>query len=243
VLHPKLKKVSGRILPRSLVRLLDPVQAIIDDEVAAAAASISECQVVLDAGAGEARQRALFTRGRYIALDIQTGDPGWDYSALDVCGDLQRIPLRTASVDRILCMVVLEHTRDPRGVLGEFARVLKPGGMLQMVIPFLWEEHQAPHDYFRFTRYGARLLFESLPFQVEFIQPMGGFFRLCARRSVNLLGFFQGGWRWPLFVVLAPFFGLLFPLLLHALDGLDRQKAFSLGFHIRAVKSRVGPGD
>jgi hypothetical protein len=111
-----------------------------------------------------------------------------------------------------------------------------------MVVPFLWEEHQAPHDYFRFTRYGARLLFDSLPFTVEFIAPMGGFFRVCARRSINLLSFFQGGWRWPLFILLAPLFGLVFPLLLHALDGLDRHKTFSLGFHIRAVKFPVEPG-
>lgn len=242
MLHPGLKQISGRILPRFLVRLLDPVQAIIDDEVALAASSLLECQIVLDAGAGEARQRALFRRGRYLALDLRAGDAKWDYSALDLCGDLQQIPLRSGSVDRILCMVVLEHTRNPRGVLEEFARVLKPGGLLQMVVPFLWEEHQAPHDYFRFTRYGARLLFDSLPFAVQFVTPMGGFFRVCARRSVNLLSFFQGGWRWPLFILLAPFFGLLFPLFLHALDGLDRDKTFSLGFHIRAVKSPSGPG-
>jgi SAM-dependent methyltransferase len=242
VLHPGLKKISGRILPRFLVRRLDPVQAIIDDDVAAAAASVSERDVVLDAGAGEARQRALFQRGRYIALDLGTGDAQWNYSALDIRGDLQRIPLRSGTVDRILCMVVLEHTRDPRGVIQEFARVLKPGGWLHMVVPFLWEEHQKPHDYFRFTHYGVQLLFENLPLDVEFIRPMGGFFRVCARRSVNLLSFFQGGWKWPLFILLAPFFGCLIPLLLHSLDGLDKEKSFSLGFHVRAVKFHPGPG-
>ncbi len=242
MLHPGLKKLGGRILPRFLVRLLDPVQAIIDDEIALAAESVSECQVVLDAGAGEARQKALFRRGTYIALDIGTGDPKWDYSHLDVCGDLHSIPLRDRSVDRILCMVVLEHTRNPRLVLQEFARILKPGGHLQMVVPFLWEEHQQPHDYFRFTRYGVQLLFESLPLELQLVHAMGGFFRVCARRSVNFLSFFQGGWKWAVFPILVPFFGFFFPLMLHALDGLDREKAFSLGFRIRAVKSRASTG-
>ena len=105
-----------------------------------------------------------------------------------------------------------------------------------MVIPFLWEEHQAPHDYFRFTRYGVQLLFERLPIRLTQLQPVGGFFWLLARRSVNLLTFFQGGWRWLLFAPLAPVFGFLFPVLLYFLDGLDRGKTFTLGFLVRATK-------
>jgi SAM-dependent methyltransferase len=136
----------------------------------------------------------------------------------------------------ILCIVVLEHTRDPKRVLGEFARIMKPGARLHLVVPFLWEEHQQPYDYHRFTRYGVRLAFESLPFEIELLRPMGGFFQVCARRCVGLLGFFQGGWRWPLFALLAPFFGLVFPLLLPLLDRLDVHQAYTLGFHVRARK-------
>jgi SAM-dependent methyltransferase len=133
-------------------------------------------------------------------------------------------------------MVVLEHTSRPRLALEEFARVLKPGGGIHLVVPFLWEEHQAPQDFFRFTRYGIGALLGGLPLETELLEPMGGFFWVCARRSVNLLAFLQGGWRWLLFVPAAPFFGLLFPLLLYYLDGLDRAKAFSLGFQVRLRK-------
>ncbi len=226
------------MLPGVVAGWLDPVERIIDSEVRHAASRIADGQVVLDAGAGEARHRGYFPRGRYVALDAGSGAPAWDYSRLDIRGDLERIPLRAGSVDGILCMVVLEHTRDPRRTLAEFARVLKPGGFLIMVVPFLWEEHQAPQDYFRFTRHGVRLLFEGLPLRIDLLCPMGGFFRVCARRCVNLLGFFQQGWRWALFVLLAPFFGLLFPVLLHFLDGLDRSREFTLGFQIRATKDR-----
>jgi len=107
---------------------------------------------------------------------------------------------------------------------------------MRLVVPFLWEEHQPPHDYFRFTRYGVQAMFESLPLRIDLLRPMGGFFWVCARRSVNFLGFFQRGWRWLLFLILAPFFGLLFPLMLFFLDRFDREQTFSLGFVVRAAK-------
>jgi SAM-dependent methyltransferase len=235
-LNARLKALAERVLPLRLVAWLDPVQHLIDTEARLASQRLQDGQIVLDAGAGEAKHKRYFRRGRYLALDAGYGDAAWDYSGLDIRGDLEHIPLRNDSIDCILCMVVLEHTRDPRRVLLEFARVLKTGGSLVTVVPFLWEEHQIPHDYFRFTRYGIRSLFESSPFRIDILSPMGGFFWVCARRSIGLLTFLQGGWRWILFVLLAPFFGFLFPLLLHFLDGLDRTQNYSLGFRIRATK-------
>lgn len=235
-LNAQLKNLAKRLLPRRILAWLDPVQDLIDSEVREASVRFTDGKVVLDAGAGEARHKKLFGRARYIGLDSGYGDDSWDYSNLDVRGDLESIPLCDASVDCILCMVVLEHTRNPQQVLLEFARVLKPGGELIMVVPFLWEQHQIPHDYFRFTRYGVRSLFEATCLRLDLLNSMGGFFWLCARRSVGLLSFFQGGWRWILFPFLAPFFGLLFPLILYFMDGLDKEKNYSLGFQIRATK-------
>jgi SAM-dependent methyltransferase len=235
-LNSRLKSLAEKVLPQRVLSWLDPVRHLIESEVRQTAERIREGQIVLDAGAGEARHKKYFNRGRYVALDAAYGDAAWDYSGLDVRGDLENIPLRDASVDCILCMVVLEHTRNPRQVLLEFSRVLKQRGILVMAVPFLWEEHQIPHDYFRFTRYGVRSMFESLPFRLDRISPMGGFFWLCARRSIELLSFFQSGWRWIPFVLLAPFFGLLFPLVLYFMDGLDKTKNYSLGFQVRATK-------
>jgi len=235
-LNPRLKAAAEKALPRRVVAWLDPVQDLIETEVRQASERLREGQIVLDAGAGQGRHKRYFRRGRYLALDAGYGDAGWDYSGLDLRGDLASIPLRGASVDCVLCMVVLEHTRNPRDVLLEFARVLKPGGALFMVVPFLWEEHQAPHDYFRFTRYGVRSIFESSPFRLDLVSPIGGFFWLCARRSIGLLTFFQQGWRWIPFVLLAPFFGFLFPLILYFMDGLDKKQHYSLGFRVRATR-------
>jgi SAM-dependent methyltransferase len=236
LINPRLKSLAEKVLPRFLVAWLDPVQAIIETEVRETAARVTDGQVVLDAGAGEARHKRYFARGRYLAMDSGAGDARWDYSRLDVRGDLERIPLASESVDCVLCMVVLEHTRHPREVLAEFARVLKAGGSLTLVVPFLWEEHQAPHDYIRFTRNGIQMLMEELPFRIDLLSPMGGFFWVCARRCVNLLGFFQAGWRWLVFIPLAPIFGLILPILLFHMDRLDQRQEFSLGFRIRATR-------
>jgi ubiquinone/menaquinone biosynthesis C-methylase UbiE len=45
---------------------------------------------------------------------------------------LQSLPLEDASQDAICCISVLEHTDNYRAVLGEFRRVLRPGGLLVM---------------------------------------------------------------------------------------------------------------
>jgi SAM-dependent methyltransferase len=232
-----MKAFAERMLPKCILVCLDPVQDLIDSEIKRASDRLQDGQTLLDAGAGEARYKAYFKRGRYIALDAGYGDSSWDYTKLDICGDLEKLPLLDSSVDCILCMVVLEHTRNPREVILEFARVLKSGGTLIMVVPFLWEEHQIPRDYFRFTRYGARCLLESSSLlNIEWVNPIGGFFWLCARRSIGFLSFFQGGWRWIVFAVLAPFLGFLLPIMLYFMDRLDDTKNYSLGFHVHATK-------
>ncbi len=237
MINPRLRSLAERILPHFLLVWLDPIQEIIESEAHAAALSLGDRQIVLDAGAGEARHKKYFTKGRYIALDSGAGNPRWNYAHLDVRGDLEHIPFGSASVDCILCMVVLEHTRNPDRVLAEFARILKSGGSMFLVVPFLWEEHQAPHDYLRFTANGIRMLLAGLPLRVDLLDAMGGFFWVCARRCVNLLSFFQGGWRWLLFIPLAPVFGLILPVLFFHLDRLDRKREFSLGFRIRATRT------
>jgi hypothetical protein len=42
--------------------------------------------------------------------------------------------------------------------------------------------------------------------------------------------------RWAIFLVLAPFFGFLLPVIFYFLDGLDSSKTFSLGFCLRATR-------
>ncbi len=167
----------------------------------------------------------------YTGLDLGVGDQQWDYSRLDVVGDLAALPFPDQHFDAALNVVTLEHVRDPHRVIQELGRVLKAGGQLLLIAPQEWEVHQHPHDYFRYTRFGLRHLLEQAGFEKIEVRPVGGYFRLMSRRLLNGLQFFPG----PLMLVAGLFLAppaLLFPLL----DGLDREKNFTLGYVCIAQK-------
>jgi glycosyltransferase involved in cell wall biosynthesis/SAM-dependent methyltransferase len=61
-----------------------------------------------------------------------------------VQGDIERLPLRSASVAKVLMSEVLEHLTDDRAALREVHRVLEPGGVVAISVPhadypFLWD--------------------------------------------------------------------------------------------------------
>lgn len=104
----------------------------------------------LDVGAQNGPYAAFFPNR--IALDIHRG-PG-----VQLIGDAQALGLTDAAFDVVLCTEVLEHLREPQRAVDEMFRVLKPGGTLLLTTRFLFPIHDAPHDYFRFTKYGLRYL-------------------------------------------------------------------------------------
>lgn len=217
-------------MPAALRRYVLHFDWAIEDAASTFARELPEHARVLDAGAGEGSYKHLFTRQRYTGVDLGIGDTSWNYSSLDAIADLTAVPFRAGAFDAVVNIVTLEHVREPASVLAELARVLAPGGRLLLIVPHEWEEHQQPHDYFRYTRYGLRYLLERAGLTCE-IEPVGGFFRLLSRRLFNALQFFPG----PLFFVAALFFvppALLLPLF----DSLDAKKSFTLGFICRAKK-------
>ena len=223
---------AGSLLPGPLRRYVLHFETAIERAVADFARSLPRDARVLDAGAGEANYRAQFAAQRYVGLDLGVGDQAWDYSRLDVRGDLAALPFRDAVFEASLNVVTLEHVREPGRVVAEIARTLAPGGRFLLIAPHEWEEHQQPHDYYRYTRYGLQHLLTKAGFEQLDIQPVGGFFRLLARRLLNALQFFPG----PLMVLAAIFFvppALILPLL----DPLDSKRNFTLGYICTARKS------
>jgi SAM-dependent methyltransferase len=58
----------------------------------------------------------------------------------------------------VVCTGTLEHVRDPRQAVSELRRILKPGGLAHIDVPFMQGFHADPDDYWRFTLHGRRPL-------------------------------------------------------------------------------------
>ena len=216
-------------LPRPLRRHILHFEVEIADAVEAFARGLPAGARVLDAGAGEGQYAHHFARQRYYGVDLAVGDAAWDYGRLDAVADLGALPFRDGAFDAALHIVTIEHLREPACALTEIARTLAPGGILLVAAPHEWEVHQAPHDNFRYTRYGLQHLLEKSGFEIREMHAAGGYFRLLARRLLNGLQFFTGGIRWLLFLPAAL---VLVPpaLILPLLDRLDRDRNFTLGY-------------
>jgi len=220
-----------RVLPGFLRRHVLFFEACIEEAVAACAASLPAGARVLDAGAGEARHAAHFTGQRYCGVDLAIGDAAWDYSRLDAIAELAALPFPDGCFDACLNIVTLEHVPGPRDVLHEIARVLAARGRLLLIVPQEWEVHQAPHDYWRFTRHGVARLLSDAGFTDISIRPAGGFFRLLSRRLLNGLQFF------PLLVMPVAALFLVPPaIILPVFEFLDRRRDFTLGYICTATK-------
>jgi len=236
--NPRLLASLKKLVPHSLYERLDPFEASIESFVRGVAAEIKPGKRVLDAGAGECRFRKFFSHVEYVGIDFAQGEPSWNYSALDAVGRLEELPFANGSFDHVLSVVVLEHTPQPARVMEEFQRVLRPGGMVHLVVPHMWEEHQKPYDFFRFTSGGIRYLLQAAGIRIRRIHPVGGFFWQLGRRLMAVLAFAQTGWRWLLFPILAPVFGLVLPLCCYYLDTLDQDRAYTLGFIAEGWKQK-----
>jgi SAM-dependent methyltransferase len=247
--NPKVLKFVQRWLPRWLRRRLDPFHIRIEDELRKFAGSISPGMRILDGGAGECPFRPWFKGAKYVAIDNAVGDESWDYSQLSAYADLTELPFADASFDAAINIVVLEHVAYPAKAIGEFRRVLRPGGRIFVAVPQVWELHQAPHDFFRYTRCGLELLLRDAGFEIEMLEPTGGYFELVGKLSIDVLQFFERGVLKVFWVLLAPVFGLAIPFVCYYLDKLDGRKDFAVGFMAIGRAARLprvdegSPGD
>lgn len=124
---------------------------------------------VLDVGCGSKPYRSLFTVSEYIGMEISGGNKNADYYY-----DGKQFPFHEGEFDSVLSSQVLEHVFNPEVFLSEANRVLKTDGILLLTVPFVWDEHEQPHDYARYSSFGLRYLLEQ-----------NGFVILDYRKSMN----------------------------------------------------------
>lgn len=133
---------------------------------------------VLDVGGHRARMRGQF---RSLDLDASLTVVNITPTAHpDVLADAHRLPFADAGWDAVVCSEILEHVHDPRRVLAEVARVLRPGGRLYACSPFLYQLHGDPDDYARFTPSWWRRALVEEGFEVVLIEEQGRFWSVVA---------------------------------------------------------------
>lgn len=131
--------------------------------------------VVVDLGCGQMpfRQEIVAQGCHYIGVDWSNSYHG---GRPDVESDLNAgVDLADNLANAIISISVLEHLRNPQMMLAESWRVLKPQGKLFLQVPFQWQVHEAPYDYYRFTHYGLQKLLHDAGFDEIEITPNCGF--------------------------------------------------------------------
>lgn len=120
---------------------------------------------ILDVGCGTKPYLSFFSYREYIGLEFNTGIDSEKKEA-DYYYDGKTFPFENESFDSIICSQVLEHVFEPKEFLNEINRVLKPNGKILLTIPFVWDEHEQPYDFARYSSYGLIYLFEQSGFKV-----------------------------------------------------------------------------
>jgi SAM-dependent methyltransferase len=112
---------------------------------------------VLDVGCGSRPYEGMVAAREYIGLELDTPENRLTKKA-DLFYDGRGLPFPDASFDAVICNQVLEHVFEPDAFVSEIARVLRAGGRLLLTVPFVWDEHEQPRDYGRYSSFGLAAL-------------------------------------------------------------------------------------
>jgi SAM-dependent methyltransferase len=158
---------------------------------------------VLDAGSGSySRYKHMLSCKSIVRMDLVAG------SNVDVVSSVDSMPFQDNEFDAVLSTQVFEHLEYPEKAAAEICRVLKPGGYVLVTVPQWNELHEEPHDYWRYTRFGIKTLFERNGFSVVDYGQCGGFFSTRAQMTMRyLIDRFQLYRRWWSRFV-SPFFNM-----------------------------------
>ena len=131
-----------------------------------------------DLGCGEMPYRDWFLQ--YI--DTYTG-VDWSGTLHDLKADIvadlnQPLPIESSVADSVVSLSVLEHLREPQIMLDEAFRIIKSGGAIVLQVPFMWHVHEAPYDFYRFTRFGLEHIFTKSGFIDIKVEPTSGFWTM-----------------------------------------------------------------
>jgi len=119
----------------------------------------------LDVGCGTKPYEKFFSCSKYTGLEIET-TINRENKNVDVFYDGGKFPFADIEFDSIVTNQVLEHVFTPNEFLSEINRVLKKDGKLLLTVPFVWDEHEQPYDYARYSSFGLAHLLKQHGFEI-----------------------------------------------------------------------------
>jgi SAM-dependent methyltransferase len=122
---------------------------------------------VLDFGCGSKPYAELFTSAStYVGVDIELSGHDHRQSHVDHFYDGLTLPFEAQRYDAVVSFETLEHIFNPSRILSEINRVTRDGGCLLLSAPFVWDEHEVPYDFARYTSFGLRHVLEAAGYEV-----------------------------------------------------------------------------
>lgn len=121
---------------------------------------------VLDVGCGTKPYKSLFSKAdEYVGLEIDSKESR-ERSSAEYFYDGKIFPFESAAFDGMVLNQVFEHVFNPSDFMREVSRVLKKNGVLLLTVPFVWDEHEQPYDYARYSSFGIKYLLSQHGFEV-----------------------------------------------------------------------------
>lgn len=121
--------------------------------------------LTLDIGCGSKPYEKLFASSKYWGLEIDTVE-NRERKQADFFYDGKTFPFKDEEFDSLVANQVFEHVFNPDSFLKEVNRVLKIDGKILLTVPFIWDEHEQPYDYARYTSFGLKSILEKHGFEI-----------------------------------------------------------------------------
>lgn len=121
---------------------------------------------VMDFGCGSKPYQSFFKVDEYIGVDFENAGHPHDNEQIDVFYNGRELPFDDKKFDSILCSEVFEHLFNLEDLLKELNRVLKLNGNILITCPFVWNEHEVPFDYARYSRFALQHILTKSGFEI-----------------------------------------------------------------------------
>ena len=145
---------------------------------------------LLDFGCGAKPYKSLFTNvSEYIGVDYDGTGHNHSNEEIEFFYDGKTLPFADNEFDSIFTSEVFEHIFNLEEILVELNRVLKKGGKILLTCPFVWEEHEVPVDYARYTHFALEDLLNKNGFKVIVKDKSGNTTQVIHQLFMNYLVF------------------------------------------------------